>query len=164
MRFALLSISCIALVGLGLGHYHGVFLAPSRPALTSAPEAAAPPTDTLVYRADARGQVMLDAWVNGAPVRFLLDTGASKVALTAEAARAAGYAPDDLKYDAYASTAGGVVRVAPVTLREVRLEQLSLYDVPATVNARLPVSLLGMSFLGRVRGWEMRDGKLTISW
>jgi predicted aspartyl protease len=51
-----------------------------------------------------------------------------------------------------------------VTLREIRIDQLSIYDVPAAVLENLNVSLLGMSFLARLQGYEMRDGKLTISW
>jgi aspartyl protease family protein len=57
-----------------------------------------------------------------------------------------------------------MARVAPVTLREVRIDQLSFYDVPAAVIENLDISLLGMSFLSRLRGYEMRDGKLRISW
>jgi len=54
--------------------------------------------------------------------------------------------------------------MAPVTLREVRIGQLSIYDVPAAVLEHLNISLLGMSFLTRLESYEMRDGKLTISW
>jgi len=54
--------------------------------------------------------------------------------------------------------------MAPVTLREIRIGQLSIYDVPAAVLENLNISLLGMSFLGRLQGYEMRDGKLTINW
>jgi clan AA aspartic protease (TIGR02281 family) len=54
--------------------------------------------------------------------------------------------------------------MAPVTLREIRIGQLSIYNVPAAVLEKVNVSLLGMSFLSRLQGYEMRDGKLTISW
>jgi clan AA aspartic protease (TIGR02281 family) len=54
--------------------------------------------------------------------------------------------------------------MAPVILREIRIGQLSLYDVPAAVLENLHISLLGMSFLSRLQSYEMRDGKLTISW
>ena len=54
--------------------------------------------------------------------------------------------------------------MAPVTLRELRIGQLSIYDVPAAVLEHLNISLLGVSFLNRVQSYEMRDGKLTISW
>jgi clan AA aspartic protease (TIGR02281 family) len=54
--------------------------------------------------------------------------------------------------------------MAPVTLREIRIDQLSVFDVPAAVVEKLDISLLGMSFLSRLEGYEMREGKLTISW
>jgi len=52
---------------------------------------AVPSTHTLVYRADTRGHVAITALVNGAPVRFLVDTGASRVTLTPDDARARRY-------------------------------------------------------------------------
>lgn len=133
---------------------------------SQAPEAAAPAAavNTLVYPVDARGHVLLDAVVNGASVRFLLDTGASLVTLTPADARAAGLSPRQLAFNERASTANGIVRMASVNLREIRLGQLSVGDVPAAVIENLGVSLLGMSFLNRLHSYEMRDGKLTISW
>ena len=120
--------------------------------------------NTLVYPANEQGHVILDAAVNGASVRLLVDTGASLVTLTPADARAAGIAPGELVFNRRVSTANGSARMAPVTLREIRIGQLSIYDVPAAVLENLNISLLGMSFLGRLQGYEMRDGKLTINW
>jgi len=132
---------------------------------TAAPAApTGPATNTLVYATNEQGHVVLDTVVNGASVRMLVDTGASLVILTREDARAAGIVPGELAYTHRASTANGVVRMAPVTLREIRVGQLSIYDVPAAVLEHLNISLLGMSFLTRLQGYEMRDRKLTISW
>jgi len=122
------------------------------------------PPNTLVYDADARGHVLLDAAVNGAPVRFLVDTGASYVTLTPADARAAGLSPRQLDFNERVSTANGEVRIATVTLRDIRLGQFSVENVPAAVLKNLDVSLLGMSFLKRLRSYEMRNGKLTIDW
>jgi len=123
-----------------------------------------PAVNTLVYPANEQGHVILDAAVNGAEVRLLVDTGASLVTLTPADARAAGIAPGELVFNHRASTANGPARMAPVTLREIRIGQLSIYDVPAAVLEHLNISLLGMSFLGRLQSYEMRDGKLTINW
>jgi len=120
--------------------------------------------NTLVYPANEQGHVILDAAVNGASVRFLVDTGASLVTLTPADARTAGIGPSELVFNHRVSTANGSARMAPVTLREIRIGQLSIYDVPAAVLENLNISLLGMSFLGRLQGYEMRDGKLTINW
>ena len=128
-----------------------------RPSASSAP-------NTIVYAADDRGHVVVDAAVNGAPVRLLVDTGASLVTLTAKDAHAAGISADELVFSGRANTANGLVRMAPVVLREVRIDQLSIYDVPAAVLENLNVSLLGMSFLSRLQSYEMHDGHLTIAW
>jgi aspartyl protease family protein len=123
-----------------------------------------PTVNTIVYPANEQGHVILDAAVNGATVRVLVDTGASLVTLTQADARAAGIAPGELVFHHRASTANGPARMALVRLREIRIGQLSLYDVPAAVLENLNISLLGMSFLSRLQSYEMRDGKLTISW
>jgi aspartyl protease family protein len=125
---------------------------------------ADPAVNTLVYPANRAGHVIIDAVVNGAPMRMLLDTGASFVTLTPGDARAAGITPGELVFNRRASTANGYVRMAIVTLREICLGQLSLNDVRAAVLENLNVSLLGMSFLDRLQSYEMRDGKLTITW
>ena len=138
------------------------------PVTTSEPAAPAgeigPAVNTLVYPANGQGHVILEAAVNGASVRLLVDTGASLVTLTPEDARAVGITRGELVFNRRVSTANGSARMAPVTLREVRIGQLSIYDVPAAVLENLNISLLGMSFLARLQSYEMRDGKLTISW
>jgi aspartyl protease family protein len=134
------------------------------PAATPAEPRVDPAVNTLVYPANRAGHVIVDAVVNGAPMRMLVDTGASFVTLTAADARAAGIAPGELVFNRHASTANGFVRMAMVTLREIRLGQLSLNDVDAAVLENLNLSLLGMSFLDRLQSYEMRGGKLTITW
>jgi aspartyl protease family protein len=167
LRWVLL---CCGLVLLGVGMLdRGVALLPDRAVQSGSDvhpgeRAAGPPSNTIVYGANQRGHVILEAAVNGAPVRMLVDTGASLVTLTPQDARAAGIAPGELVYNARVNTANGTARMAPVTLREIRIDQLSLYDVPAAVLENLNLSLLGMSFLTRLQGYEMRDGKLTITW
>jgi aspartyl protease family protein len=119
---------------------------------------------TLVYRADRRGHFRLTATVNGAPIRLVIDTGASLVALTLDDARAAGIGRGELVFNQVTQTANGRVHFAPVMLREVRIGQLSIENVPAAVIENLDQSLLGMSFLKRLKSFEMREGALTISW
>jgi len=119
---------------------------------------------TLVYRADRRGHFSLTATVNGAPIRVVVDTGASLVALTLDDASAAGIGRNELVFNQLTQTANGRVHFAPVTLREVRIEQLSIENVPAAVIENLDQSLLGMSFLKRLKSFEIREGALTIGW
>jgi clan AA aspartic protease (TIGR02281 family) len=118
-----------------------------------------------VIQAGAGGHFLIEATVNGAPVDFLVDTGASDIVLTLEDAERLGLQPETLRFTQRFATANGVVRGAPVVLREIRIGQFSLFDVPASVNeAQLRVSLLGMSFLRRLHGYEVTDGRLTLRW
>jgi aspartyl protease family protein len=122
------------------------------------------PNRALVFRADRRGHFILTAAVNGSPIRLVVDTGASLVALTLDDAHAAGFGRGDLVFNQVTHTANGPVRFAPVNLREIRIEQLSIENVPAAVIENLDQSLLGMSFLKRLKSFEMREGALTINW
>ena len=118
-----------------------------------------------VYRRARDGHFYVDADVNGARIRFLVDTGATYVALSPADARSAGLRVFDSDYTAQTSTANGVARVAPVILRQVELDQLQLFDVRAVVLEKpMPVSLLGMSFLSRLEGYETRNGELVLRW
>ena len=127
-----------------------------------APDRRAP--NSLVYRPNRQGHVLLDAAVNGSPVHFLVDTGATLVALTPGDAASAGFSPGNLVFNVRTSTANGIDRAAAVKLREIRLGQFSAYDVPAVVMENLGTSLLGQSFLTRLDSYQMRDGLLTLNW
>jgi len=122
----------------------------------SAPAASVRQTVTLA--ADPRGHFFTDGAVNGNPVRFLVDTGATTVALPASEAVRLGIDYRKGKR-AFSNTAGGVVPIYVVTLDTVRLGSIELTGVEASVVERgLDIALLGMSFLNRV---EMkRDGHL----
>ena len=125
----------------------------------------APSPHTLVYHADSRGQFSVTATVNGVSVRFLVDTGATFVTLTREDARGVGINLEAPVFNRRAITANGEVRIAPVVLREIRIEQLAIDNVVAAVQEQnLKQSVLGMSFLRRLKSFEMREGALTISW
>jgi aspartyl protease family protein len=135
--------------------------AASAPAATPRQAQGAIP-NSLIYRANKQGHVVVEGVVNGAPVRFLVDTGATMVVLTTRDAAAAGVG--NLVFSMRTSTANGIARAAPVKLREVRLGQLSIDDVSAAVVENLSVSLLGQSFLTRLDSYAMRDGVLTLNY
>ena len=171
LRRSLLWIGLSLVFVLLVGH-RGALLPgpPARPAAVRSaamPRARAKsgePNQPLVYLANRYGHFVLDAAVNGASLQMLVDTGATLVALTPRDARAAGFSLGDLSFSGFSNTANGRTRVAPITLSEVSLDDVSVYDVPAVVIENLNISLLGMSFLSRLKGYEMRDGKLYISW
>jgi aspartyl protease family protein len=88
--------------------------------------------------------------INGTPVTFLADTGASTMVLTQDDARALGIDPESLTYLGQAQTANGIVRTARVILPEVTFGPFSDTDVPAHVtDGELFGSLLGMDYLDR---------------
>lgn len=110
------------------------------------------------------GHYYLDALVNGAPVRFVVDTGASDIVLSRRDARTAGFDLDDLAFVGSANTANGVVRTAPVRLESFEIGTLRDSDLRAVVNeGDLHESLLGMSYLQRFGRVEIADGKLVLT-
>ena len=128
-------------------------------------KASRPASRALTIRASAGGHFLIEADVDGADIRFMVDTGATEVMLTPGDAARIGFDLRARHFTRQFNTAGGVVRAAPVTLRRLRIGQLVLRDVEAWVNeAPLFVSLLGMSFLKRLDSYEVEDGKLILYW
>jgi aspartyl protease family protein len=110
---------------------------------------------------DGHYYVTLD--INGAPVRFVVDTGASSMVLTRSAAEKAGLDPERLHFLTEAMTANGKVQTARVVLDSVSLGPFTDPRVPAYVNAgEMQNSLLGMSYLDRFSRLEISGGKLVL--
>src|SRR5579864_2568699 len=170
LRRALLMLALSAVIALGIGYITRKvpptrMLAPPRAAAAAITGPHRAPRNERTYRANAWGQFVVDAEVNGTAVRFLVDTGASYLSLTPKDAAAIGLSPASLRYDLRMNTAKGVARAAEVRLREVRLGQLTIEDVPAIVMEDASgISLLGMSFLNRLDGHHISNGVLTMEW
>jgi aspartyl protease family protein len=111
--------------------------------------------------ADGHYHLMLE--LDGTPVRFLVDTGASAMVLTREDAARAGIDPGELIYTSRAMTANGEVRIAPARVGEVRLGDIVDRDVRVSVSGgEMPGSLLGMSYLDRFGRISIEDGRLIL--
>jgi aspartyl protease family protein len=110
------------------------------------------------------GEFQVGAEVNGAKVPMVLDTGASVVVLTHDAAKAAGLPLDLVKYDTVLDTANGRARAAEVTLDHIGVGGLVEKSVRALVAppGQLKVSLLGRSFLNRLEGWQVEGDHLIL--
>jgi aspartyl protease family protein len=110
------------------------------------------------------GDFSIHTNVNGAKIAMLLDTGASSVILTQEAAKAAGLPIDMLTYTVDVDTANGRTHAAPVTLDRLAVGGLTEREVPALVvqAGGLKSNLLGMTFLNRLESWEVRGDKLRL--
>ncbi len=135
----------------------------AKPAPAPAARPAIGPAE-LVVAADAHGQFLVHPSIDNFRVRMLVDTGASIVALTAEDARALGVRPAASEYRMELRTANGTVRGARVRLREIRLGSILVRDVDAVVlpAGALSVSLLGTSFLGKLKGYEVQTGRMIL--
>lgn len=116
-------------------------------------------------RAGVDGHFRIEAMVGGTPVRFMIDTGATAVVLSPTDAERLGYDLAKLGFTGFAQTANGTVRTAPIRLDSLVVGDIRLTDLPAVVNqAAMAGSLLGMSFLDRLRSYEVRDGVLVMRW
>lgn len=126
--------------------------------------AAAADSRSVVVPPDARGHFMVDARVDGRRLGFMVDTGASVIALTARDAAALGIHPAQREFVADVRTANGIVRGAPAMLDSVEIGDLVVHNVAALVlpDEALSGNLLGLSFLSRLRRFEYSGGKLVL--
>ncbi|MBV8184740.1 MAG: TIGR02281 family clan AA aspartic protease [Hyphomicrobiales bacterium] len=119
----------------------------------------------MTLNGDRAGQFQAEVVVEGATLRMLVDTGAYSVALTAEDAERAGIHPFPSDYNQQVNTANGVVMAAKTDLREVSLGQIHVRDVSSLVLPRgaARISLLGMTFLKRLSGFQVVDNRLVLT-
>jgi aspartyl protease family protein len=110
------------------------------------------------------GDFQIATLVNGARVPMVLDTGASSVVLTRDAAIAAGLPVEMIKYNVNIETANGRAYAAAATIDRIAVGGIVERAVPALIAqpGTLKTSLLGMSFLSRLQGWEMRGDKVVM--
>jgi aspartyl protease family protein len=155
-----------------LAAVQGVSMLDSRPAPVAADVSASAPSqaDYVARHAsaaevskDADGHFWAEASVNGRQVRFLVDTGATVVALTADDARRLGIDLHTLKFERSVATAAGASRAADVELDYVSVAGARVEHVPALVFEKgLGASLLGMSYLGRLSRFEATQTALIL--
>ena len=114
----------------------------------------------VVLERNRSGHYIAPGFINGEPVQFLLDTGATDVNIPAAIASRIGLSRGQAQR---AMTANGIITVYRTQLDEVRLGNIALPDVRASINPHMPgdIVLLGMSFM---RDLEMiqRDNTLTL--
>lgn len=146
MKFAFLAVT---MMGIALG----LMLPGGKPKAVPPAALAATVTDqrrdTVLERED-NGHFFTVADVNGEPIKFLVDTGASTVALTEDDARRAGVEFDRASFDVVARGAGGDLRGERVQLKDVVLDGKRVSDVRAAVVEGMDISLLGQNYLSHV--------------
>lgn len=110
---------------------------------------------------DGHYRVALD--LNGTPVSFIVDTGATEMVLSTEDATRIGMDPASLNFTGRANTANGVIRTAPIWLEEVRFGEIVDRNVAARVSGgEMPGSLLGMGYLSRFSTIQISNGVMTL--
>jgi aspartyl protease family protein len=119
----------------------------------------------VILSANAYGHFNTQAEINGQEVEFMTDTGATYVALSYEAALKLGLATANLRFTGRSTTANGVARVASVILDSVRIGEITVRNVQAVIAepGRMSQNLLGMSFIGRLSGFELAGSKLVMT-
>ncbi|MFC3069222.1 TIGR02281 family clan AA aspartic protease [Phenylobacterium soli] len=132
------------------------------PFVSVGPQAKSPHASKAILKS-GDGHFWADGEVNGRSVRFLVDTGATAVALTPADAAKLGIDPAQLHYSYRVVTAGGQIRAASVRLASMTVAGARLDDVDALVMEKgLDSSLLGMTYLGRLSRFEATRGALVL--
>lgn len=103
-----------------------------------------------------------EAEVNGKPVRFLVDTGASEIALTEKDAAKAGIPIDPARYELLGQGASGMVRGQYIELEGIKLDGINQRDAKAVVIQGATISLLGQPFLEEVDEIVIRKGEMIL--
>ncbi len=126
-----------------------------------APQTASPSSMTI--RRGDNGHYSVAGSIDGRRMDFLIDTGASSIALRESDAARLGIHPTARDYTGVVSTANGMIRVAPVELNRVEVGPITVYNVQAVVlpDRLIGQNLLGMSFLSRVH-MDQQNGRLVL--
>jgi aspartyl protease family protein len=155
----------------------GVFMAQMAEKITPAPASASSavatvPTDessqsgtrSLSIPRDARGHFATEGRIDGQRLAFMIDTGASVVALNESSAARFGLRPTPGQYTATVATANGTVKAARMRLARVEVGDLIVRDVDAMVlpDQALSENLLGLSFLSKLKRFEYANGQMVL--
>ena len=153
----------------------GTFMAQMADKMTPAPASATTASRNAVTVAqaggrslsiprDARGHFQTDGRIDGQRIDFMVDTGASVVALNEKSAARFGLRPSRGDYNATVSTANGTIKAARARLAMIDVGGLIVRDVDAMVlpDEALSENLLGLSFLSRLKRFEYANGRLVL--
>jgi aspartyl protease family protein len=130
----------------------------------AAPDIVQAGTRSLSIPRDARGHFQTEGRIDGQRIDFMVDTGASVIALNEKSAARFGLRPQRGDYNATVATANGTVKAARTRLAMVELGGLVVRDVDAMVlpDEALSENLLGLSFLSKLKRFEYAGGKMVL--
>jgi aspartyl protease family protein len=166
MRPLLIACAAIALAAVCAPSVLPMLLARARPAATTAPPRlnASRGLDTAQVAASSDGHFYLEAEVNRESVRFIVDTGASAVVLRESDAENAGLRIGRGDFTHRVTTANGATKAAQVTLGSIAVGDVEVRNTEALVipDDQLGISLLGATFLNKLKRYEVADGNLVM--
>jgi aspartyl protease family protein len=165
------NIMIFAAIMIGLG----TFMAQMADRMSSASATSAPLTVAVASTApaggrslsiprDGRGHFQADGRIDGQRIGFMVDTGASVVALNESSAARFGLRPSRSEYNATVSTANGTIKAARTRIAMLDVGGLVVRDVDAMVlpDEALSENLLGLSFLSRLKRFEYSNGQMVL--
>jgi aspartyl protease family protein len=166
------NLMIFAAILIGLGSFMAQLADKMTPAAASATTASkAVPVQTVAQGGrtlsiprDSRGHFATDGRIDGQRIDFMVDTGASVVALNEKSAARFGLRPSRGDYTATVTTANGTIKAARARLAMIDLGGLVVRDVDAMVlpDEALSENLLGLSFLSRLKRFEYANGRLVL--
>lgn len=119
---------------------------------------------SLTLRKGEDGHFWVTADVNGRPVRFLVDSGATVTAMSAQAARDAGVEPGGLGIKTVIETANGIVEAERATISDLQVGTLRVRDHDVVISAALgDTNLLGMNFLSELESWRVEGNNMILT-
>jgi aspartyl protease family protein len=137
----------------------------AKPAVTVAmASSASAASRSINIPRDARGHFATEGRIDGQRIAFMVDTGASVIALNESSAARFGLRPVPNQYTARVSTANGTIKAAPTRIAMVEIGGLIVRDVDAMVlpDEALSENLLGLSFLSKLRRFEYANGTMVL--
>lgn len=164
------NIMIFAAILIGLG----TFMAQMADRISSASATSAPRTTvataapagarSLNIPRDGRGHFQAEGRIDGQRIGFMVDTGASVVALNESSAARFGLRPSRSEYNSTVSTANGTIKAARARIAMLDVGGLVVRDVDAMVlpDEALSENLLGLSFLSRLKRFEYANGQMVL--
>ena len=128
---------------------------------TSGPAATESSDHVIRIKAGPDGHYYVEGDADGVPVKFMIDTGSTRIVLPKQIAERLNVGP--LNFDIPTYTANGVSHDAEITIRKLTVGPYSGNNIPAMVNGGpLDVPLLGMSWLRLFQSIEIENGVMTL--
>ncbi|WP_156180340.1 TIGR02281 family clan AA aspartic protease [Bradyrhizobium sp. LTSPM299] len=166
------NLMIFAAIMIGLGTFMAQVASKMTPAAATSVQKTAAPVVTVAQASartlsipqDPRGHFATDGRIDGQRIDFMVDTGASLVALNETAAARFGVRPTPGDYTSRITTANGTIKAARTHIAMIELGGLIVRDVDALVlpDEALSENLLGLSFLSKLKRFEYANGKLVL--